>query len=334
MSYNPNAPGKKGTVFGLPFKETDAQIIIVPVPWDVTSSYHSGSSLGPEAILEASTQLDLELFGKNAPWKKGIYLCEIQESIKNRSKKLRKQAEPYFESLELGLNTGSFARVIEECNAGCETLVQEVRQTTQNYLDQEKKVGLLGGDHGTALGLMQALKSKYMNFGILHIDAHMDLRKSYEGLIHSHASIMYNALKIESVSTLVQVGIRDFCEEEKEFAEKNPKIHTYFNDDIQSKMFEGALWRELCDSMLENLPKKVYISFDIDGLEPSLCPGTGTPVPGGLSFDEAVYLLDCVRKSGREVVGFDLCEVAPRIGDNDWNANVGARILYQLISHL
>jgi agmatinase len=189
-------------------------------------------------------------------------------------------------------------------------------------------VGLLGGDHSTPLGFLRALSEKYERFGILQIDAHADLRKAYEGFTYSHASIMYNALKLPSVSRLIQVGIRDFCEEEQDVINRSRgRISTFFDEDLKAWRYKGETWDALCNSIIKELPANVYISFDIDGLDPKLCPNTGTPVAGGLEFQEAIYLIKKVAQS-RKIIGFDLCEVAP--GQNDWDANVGARLLYNL----
>jgi agmatinase len=194
-------------------------------------------------------------------------------------------------------------------------------------MGKNKLVGLVGGDHSVPLGYLEALGEKHNNFGILQIDAHHDLRKSYEGFHFSHASIFFNALKINSVSKLVQVGIRDYCDEEVEIVQNEPgRITVFYDQQIKENQFNGLTWKEQCDSIIQELPDEVYISFDIDGLDPKLCPGTGTPVPGGLDFFEINFLLKKLVESGRKIIGFDVCEV----GQHVWDANVGARILYKL----
>ena len=191
-------------------------------------------------------------------------------------------------------------------------------------------VGLVGGDHSIPLGYLRALPNFYARFGVLQIDAHADLRKAYQGFTYSHASIMYNALKIPAVNALVQVGIRDLCEEENEVIRRaRGRVVTFFDEDIKSAMYSGRTWDNVCDKIIEALPENVYISFDIDGLDPKLCPGTGTPVPGGLEFYQVIHLLKRLAVAGKRIIGFDLNEVAPS-KDNDWDANVGARMLYQL----
>jgi agmatinase len=192
-------------------------------------------------------------------------------------------------------------------------------------------VGVLGGDHSSPLGLMRSLAQHYDHYSILHIDAHADLRVAYEGFEFSHASIMHNALHIPQIDRLVQVGIRDTCPAEVAAVnESGDRVVAFYDWAIQEGRFMGKTWHSQCQEMLNLLSDTVYISFDIDGLDPALCPNTGTPVPGGLQFEEAMYLLKLVGRSGKRIIGFDLCEVSP--GEDDWDGNVGARVLYRLVS--
>ena len=193
-------------------------------------------------------------------------------------------------------------------------------------------VAVLGGDHSTPLGLMKALSKTHTSFTILQIDAHADLREKYEGFDFSHASVMFNALKIPQVEKLVQVGVRDYCDEENNLIKENPKrIKTFTDSHLKAQLFLGKTWASQVKSIISSLGEKVYISFDIDGLDPFLCPNTGTPVPGGLGFNQATFILQELQKSNKQIIGFDLCEVSPNIDKKDgWDANVGMRILYQL----
>ena len=140
---------------------------------------------------------------------------------------------------------------------------------------------------------------------------------------------MYNALKLPAVGRLVQVGIRDYCDEELQLMQRaGGRVITYFDQLLKEKMFEGATWASMCDRIIGDLPKEVYISFDIDGLNPKLCPNTGTPVPGGFELEQVMYLIKKIALSGRKIIGFDINEVSP--GKDDWDANVAARLLYHL----
>lgn len=328
QQFDPNAPGSEGQLFGLPFDENSAQVIVVPMPWEVTVSYHEGTARGPQAILEASGQVDL--YDRHIPdaWQIGVAMTPIPQDWKHKSDTLRKIATRHIEALTTG-DSAYDNKHLEEVNKGCEEMVKYVKEITRHYLQQGKLVALLGGDHSTPLGFIQALSEQHERFGILQIDAHADLRKAYEGFIYSHASIMYNALKLPSVSRLVQVGIRDFCQEEVQVMDRSMgRIKTFFDDDMKSSLYEGTHWNSLCKNIIRELPDKVYISFDIDGLHPSLCPNTGTPVAGGLEYHQVLYLIRQLVQSGKKIIGFDLNEVAP--GENDWDANVGARLLYQL----
>jgi agmatinase len=178
---------------------------------------------------------------------------------------------------------------------------------------------------------MRAYSEKYPGLGILHLDAHADLREAYEGFTWSHASIFNNVItKLHGVGRLVQVGIRDLGMAENEMiARSNGRIVTFFDPDIAMRRERGTPFAEIADEIVAALPDDIYLSWDIDGLDPTLCPGTGTPVPGGLSWNDAIGLLRAIRRAKKRIVGLDLCEVAT--GETEWDANVGARLLYKMI---
>ncbi|MCC9135204.1 agmatinase family protein [Pontibacter silvestris] len=331
--FDPNGVGDvSGGLFGLPFNVDEAEVVIVPVPWEVTVSYSAGTAQGPRAVKDASPQLDLFDPNIKDAWKLGLAMEEIPYVWENASEELRKKAEEYITWLEAGSpehDKAKFESLATEVTTKGEELLQWLKQKALTLMEKGKLVGVLGGDHSTPLGLMHALAEKHEEYGILQVDAHADLRNAYEGFEYSHASIMYNALKLPQVKKLVQVGIRDLAESEAEMADQsNGRITVFYDAVLKENMYEGDSWKKQCKKIIAQLPQKVYISFDIDGLDPKLCPATGTPVPGGLEFEQAVYLIKQLVKSGREIVGFDLCEVAP--GDSEWNGNVGARMLYKL----
>ncbi len=331
--FNPNAAGlTDSNIYGLPFTEEEADIILIPVPWEVTTSYGAGTSDGPAHILEASFQVDL--FHQEFPdlWKQGIAMLDIPEDMLLRSADLKQKAASIIELWEDGVDVSADAdaqKIQLAINDACRAMNEWVREKAEFWMNKGKLVGLVGGDHSTPLGLFQAQAAKHDDFGILHIDAHKDLRIAYEGFEFSHASIMYNALKIPAIKKIVQVGIRDFCEEEKNVADENrERVSVFTFAKLQHQKFNGTNWHSQCEEIINQLPDKVHISFDIDGLDPSLCPNTGTPVPGGLWYHEATYLLSMLNAKGKKVIGFDLVEVAP--GTDDWNGNVGARMLFHL----
>lgn len=328
-SFDPNGPGIPGNLFGLPFSIDTSELVIVPVPWEVTVSYHSGTAKGPGAILEASSQVDC--FVKDIPdaWKLGVTMLLVPQNILEENDKFRKLAAQHIHSVETGKAIEANDPLLTTINESSENLNIYVKSTTQRLLKEGKLVGLVGGDHSTPLGFLRALSERYDRFGVLQIDAHADLRKAYEGFTYSHASIMYNALKIPGVSRLVQVGIRDFCEEEMNVIKRSMgRVVTFFDEDIKSWEYAGNTWDEICEQIIKPLPDLVYISFDIDGLDPKLTPSTGTPVAGGFEFHQIAYLIKKLVQANKRIIGFDLCEVAP--GATDWDANVGARMLWHL----
>lgn len=330
--FDPNKQAQLDSgIFGLPFSVEDAEVVILPLPWDVTVSYTDGTADGPEAILWASKQVDLYYAGITDAWKMGIALSEIPMEWHDLNKHYRKKALHVIGELENGADSTEIviAEQIKEINEQCSDLHEYVYSKAVSHLDSDKLVGILGGDHSTPLGLIKALTERHDNFGILQIDAHADLRNAYEGFTYSHASIMHNALQMEQISKLVSIGLRDLCEEETQtIINSNERIVAYFDEQLKGRGFNGETWDSICNSIVNDLPEKVYVSFDIDGLDPKLCPNTGTPVPGGLDFSQAVYLIKKVVDSGKTIIGFDLCEVCPAEGE--WDANVGARMLYHL----
>jgi len=327
-SFDPNnLASEDSNLFGLPFTAEESEIIIIPVPWEVTVSYATGTAKGPEAILEASKQVDL--FDTDAPnaWKAGIHLLPLNENLAETSVELRDRAERHIHKLQQSGEVENGA--LESINKACSDMVAYVQHECGYWLDRKRIVGLLGGDHSTPLGFIQALAERHESFGILQFDAHCDLREAYEGFTYSHASVMYNALKLPQVNRLVQVGIRDYCAQEVELIRNSKgRVIAFFDEALCNGRYEGRTWKEQCEEIVNTLPEKVYVSFDIDGLNPSLCPNTGTPVAGGLEFSQAVYLLRTLIKSGKTIIGFDLNEVAP--GEDEWDANVGARLLFKL----
>ncbi|MEG1762438.1 MAG: agmatinase family protein [Bacteroidales bacterium] len=333
-SFDPNAACvPNNQYFGFPYTPQEASLLLLAVPWEVTTSYQEGTAKGPQAILEASYQLDFYDADIPQAWNLGIgtFPSGTSDGVALSSMNLRPLAKKIIHWTEENKEDENLAEDLALVNQASEMLNDWVYEQAQEVLQKGKKMGIVGGDHSVPLGYLKALAEKYTNFGILHIDAHADLRKAYEGFTYSHASIMYNALQIPSLSSLVQIGLRDICEEEINRASADKRIWQFSDANMQANTFRGITWEKQCASMLAQLPQKVYISFDIDGLDPSLCPHTGTPVPGGLSYGQVVFLLKELWRSGREIIGFDLCEVAPASNEvNTWDGNVGARILYLL----
>lgn len=335
-SIDPNDVGQVGRLFGLPYEPEHAEVVIVPVPWEVTVSYGTGTSDAPENILYASAQVDLYDPDIADAWKMGIAMLDLPEHLAEMSATLREETEDYIQWLEQGKPSDwegapYMHEIPSVVNQECEKMNQWVYETASDWLDEDKIVAVLGGDHSTPYGLIRALCERYDGIGILQIDAHADLREAYEGFRYSHASIMYNVLNdFPEVSKLVQVGVRDYCEAEWDLIRSQPqRIAAFFDQQIKEGIYEGKTWKDYCSAIVEQLPEHVYISFDIDGLDPKLCPMTGTPVAGGLEFFEAVYLIKQVVRSGRKIIGFDLVEVGGSFED-EWDANVGARMLYKL----
>ena len=337
-AFDPNSVGNpNNNIFGLPFLESDARLVILPIPWEVTVSYNAGTARAPDHIFTASLQVDLYDPEYTDAWKQGFYMRMPDKKILTKSDYLRKEAELYINYIsqgELVENNKFMTKTLKEINQGSLFLNDWVYEQTSELLKKDKLVALLGGDHSTPFGFFKAMADKFSEFGILQIDAHCDLRKAYEGFNFSHASIMYNALEnIPAIKKLVQVGIRDYCEEELDYINNcKDRVVTYFDRDIKHRLYEGDSWKKIVDEIVANLPQHVFVSFDIDGLDPKLCPHTGTPVQGGFETEQVFYLLNKLHLSGKKIIGFDLNEVG--VSHDEWDENVGARVLYKLCNLL
>jgi agmatinase len=331
LNFDPSGIGvDNGNLLGLPFDYDSANIIVFGIPWEVTVSYGSGTAFGPNAVLASSRQLDLYDFDNPEGWKQGIFMVEIPKDIQQKNEVLRQDAARIIEHMEQGKrieDDPNLTQVLKTVNQECQAVNQWLFEQAQAAIKQGKKVAAIGGDHSVPLGAIQALAESYPEFGILHIDAHADLRDAYEGFEFSHASIMFNALKLTQISKLVQVGIRDISQDEVNLIHQSEgRVSAYYDPQLKQKLYGGVSWLEICKQIVAELPQNVYISFDVDGLDPKLCPNTGTPVPGGLELEQAFFLFREVVNSGREIIGFDVCEV----GNSEWDGNVGARAVYKL----
>ncbi len=325
-------------IFGIPLSEAECKVVLLPVPWEVTTSYGKGASNGPRIIREASEQIDLFDFETKNAFEAGYFMKPISESWLAENKKFKEKAQQVIHlKTEQSDDLALIDKLTAEVNVASEKLTDWVYEETKKILQAGKIFGLVGGDHSTPLGAIKAICEKHSvngnsEVGILHLDAHSDTRKAYQGFQQSHASIMYNVMHLPmKPKKLVQVGIRDFCEEEYNFVTSRDDIKTFFDVGVKQRVLKGESWSSIATDIISELPQKVYISFDIDGLDPRFCPSTGTPVIGGLSTDEVFFLFNLLAQSGRQIVGFDLNEVSSGEAESaEWDGNVGARMLYKL----
>jgi agmatinase len=321
-------------LFGIPTNFETARVVVIPVPWEVTTSYGAGTSNGPEAVWKASPQIDLFDLELGKAYEQGYHLLEIPTELRTMNDTLKSKAIQVRENLEANPEGDSKTKALQsEVNAGCAKMSEWVYSQARAALKRGQIPAVLGGDHSSPEGNIRAVSEAYAGeLGVLHIDAHADLRVSYQGFERSHASIMYNVMSAKwKPKQLVQVAIRDFSAEEHALIEERKDIETFFDLNLKKELFQGKSWSDLCVRISNALPKRVYISFDIDGLSPEYCPHTGTPVPGGLTFDQANYLMGHLVGAGKEIAGFDLNEVAPSGSESDeWDGNVGARLLYKM----
>lgn len=328
-------PSVDSGLFGLDVDREQAKIVAIPAPFEVTVSYRTGTARGPEAIRLASHQIDLFDLDVGDLERTQTHLAEPPALIAKRNAWARPKAESIIAALTAGVTPD--AATLADVNKACAEVHQTLRESCAEVLAEGKIPLVIGGDHSVAFGpisagLAHAEEQGWGAIGVLQVDAHADLRDAYEGFEHSHASVMHNVLKSFDAVKLVQVGIRDVSEDEMRQAEEDPRVLLVADRALRRHRLKGTIAAAF-EKAVSALPHRVWLSIDIDGLEPALCPHTGTPVPGGLDFDEFVLLIEAVVESGREIIGMDLCEVAPGPDDEanaEWDATVGARVLAKM----
>ncbi len=278
---------KTTTYAGIPQKyavlET-AKIVVIPVPYDGTSTWLKGADKGPDAFLEASENMELyDIETQTEVYKQGVYLADS----------------------------------ITE-NSSPESMVEAVYKTTKEYIKRNKFVTLFGGEHSISIGSIRAFHECFDNLTVLHIDAHADLRKEYEGTPYNHACAVYEA---SQNTNLIQVGIRSMDIAETTVMDEEK---TFFAHD----MVKDEYWM---DKAIDLLGENVFITFDLDAFDPSVLPSTGTPEPGGLLWYETLDFLKQVFEE-KNVVGFDVVELCPN--ENERSSDfVAAKLFYKMLSY-
>lgn len=261
-----------------------AKVVLIPVPYDGTSTWGKGADKGPEAFLKASENMELYDIETNSEvYQQGIYL----------------------------------ANPIEE-NSTPEAMVNAVHRDTKEYIKRNKFVTLFGGEHSISIGTIRAFNECFDNLTVLHIDAHADLRKSYDGTKFNHACAVHEA---SQTTNLIQVGIRSMDAIEKSFMDEEK---TFFAHD----MVNDEYWT---DKVIDLMTDNVFITFDLDVLDPSIMPSTGTPEPGGLFYYETLEFLKQVFKD-KNVVGFDIVELCPNKADKSSDF-LAAKLYYKMLSY-
>lgn len=337
-AFDPDDAARPGSgIFGLPHGPDDARVHVLPVPFHATTSYRRGAAHGPAAVRAASVQVELAdpIFGK--PWRDGIWMAPEDPRVIAWNEEASRLADPVIEAGGAIGGNAELSAARDRVDAIGAELNGYVRDWTTAALAAGRLPAILGGDHATPFGAIEAAAARHPGLGVLHIDAHADLRVAYEGFTWSHASILHNVVtRLDGVARVLQVGVRDFGEAElAAIQESAGRIHTLFDHEWARLRLAGKKVRGRVREALELLPQEVWVTFDVDGLDPTLCPNTGTPVPGGLNWHEAALWLEMLAASGKRVVGLDLNEVSPGPdGDpagESWDAIVGARLLYRLI---
>lgn len=261
-----------------------SEIVLIPVPYDGTSSWQKGADKGFEAFLEASKNMELYDIETNSEvYKKGVFIAEF----------------------------------IDE-NTTPEAMVEQVHKTVKKYIQKNKFVTVFGGEHSISIGTIRAFKDSFKNLTVLHLDAHADLRDTYEGATCNHACAVYEASK---TTNLIQVGIRSMDSSERD-AMNTDKVF------FAEQMIYDDSWP---DRAIELMTDQVFITFDVDVFDHSIMPSTGTPEPGGLLWNETIEFLKKVFKE-KEVVGFDIVELCPNPTNKAPDFMI-AKLYYKMLSY-
>ena len=261
-----------------------AKIVLIPVPYDGTSTWGKGADKGPNAFLEASENMELyDIETDTEVYKQGIYLAD--------------------EILE---------------NGSPESMLDAVHKVTKEYVKRNKFVALIGGEHSISIGSIRAFNECFENLSVLHIDAHTDLRKTYQGTQYNHACAVHEA---SQQTNLVQVGIRSMDAIEKTYMDPDKTFFAH-------EMLSNEYWM---DNVIDQLSDNVFITFDLDALDPSIMPSTGTPEPGGLLWYETLeFLLQVFQE--KNVVGFDMVELCPNKNDKSPDF-LAAKLFYKMLTY-
>ncbi|MCG2460845.1 agmatinase [Flavobacteriaceae bacterium F89] len=261
-----------------------AKVVLIPVPYDGTSTWGKGADQGPEAFLNASENMELYDIETNSEvYRQGIYLASAIEDLSTP-----------------------------------EDMVNSVHKITKDYIKRNKFVTLIGGEHSISIGAIRAFNECFDNLTVLHIDAHADLRESYDGTKFNHACAVHEA---SQTTNLIQVGIRSMDAIEKTFMDEEK---TFFAHD----MVNDEYWT---DKVIDLMSDNVFITFDLDALDPSILPSTGTPEPGGLFYYETLEFLKQVFEE-KNIVGFDLVELCPNKVDRSSDF-LAAKLYYKMLSY-
>ncbi|MFT4627494.1 MAG: agmatinase [Myxococcota bacterium] len=326
--FDPDAPAADSDgLFGLPLAPTEAAVVVIPVPFEATTSFGRGTAAAPRRVLTASHQVDLNDVDTGEPWRKGVAMLDFEPQVDAWNEEACAIALPIIEAG--GVHTDAHRAARDRVDAIGDQVNTWVHDHAAAILARGAIPAVVGGDHSVPFGAIQAAVEHHPGMGLLHIDAHADAREAFEGFKWSHASIIWNLrTRLRALGHVVSVGLRDVGREEDRLIKIWDDLTAYSDSELRYEKAAGEPWLRIAARIVYPLPKKIWVSVDVDGLEPQNCPHTGTPVPGGLTWGELLLLLQVLSQK-HEIIGFDVCEV----GDHPWDANVGARLLYKLAGY-
>lgn len=265
-----------------------SKITVIPVPYDLTTTYISGARNGPRAIIEASNHMEL-------------YDEELEK-----------------ETYRVGIYTHDALAVTDEKP---EDMLRIVSKAVSSCIKSEQFQVMLGGEHSISLGMVRELAKKYHNLSVLQLDAHADLRDSYQGTPYNHACV---GRRISEICPLVQAGVRSMSKGEGDYLRSAQVVNI---SDYEIKQNDGWI-----DKILGYLTDDVYLTLDLDVLDPAIMPSVGTPEPGGLSWYETIDFLRLLSQH-KKIVSFDLVELSPQPG-NIAPDFLAAKLTYRIMGYV
>jgi agmatinase len=275
----------------LPVKEAEA--VVLPIPYEATTTYGAGTRGGPEAILSASRQV--ELWDEDDNW-------DPSAAIRLAT------AAPIFPEV-----------------SGPQAMVEKIKRIVQPLISQGKLICALGGEHTITVALLQAMQTRYPDLTVVALDAHADLRESYDGSKLSHACVMRRAYELGRPLTLM--GVRSYSQDEYQLLRVAPRLKMFKAKELHTP--EG--WQAAL-SHLQGISGPVYLSIDLDALDPGIMPAVGTPEPGGLSYSQVLTIIETLSRRG-PIIGLDLVELAP-IPGHQVSEFTAARLLYKALGYI
>lgn len=321
-----------GFYFRQNVSQEEAPLVLVSVPWGVTSANGLGAAFAPDAIIDASSSVSTFDVVSGKSLQGLVSTLEIDYDIQEMSQQVGPDASKISEhQADGGLLLGEyFTHKIAHINHAFAKMHRSVYNQCKAWCEKGKIIGVVGGDKSVCCGAVRALAELNPGMGLLYIDSVSGLNQKREIFDYSHTSALINLLEnVPDLGRVACLGVKDITEEEIEYARSVQNLDMYFMERIVAQQYEGHVWAEQCDKIIETLPEKVYVSLGMGVFSLDVCPHTKNPIAGGLAFSHIVYLINRIVASGKKIIGFDVTDIIPQ-ADSVNDAMSGARMLAKL----